>query len=256
MIDSLDTLTSLYANGRPLKELYGVKDGFPTIIWRKRIIEDVSPIFDENSWDTINSVDNPEEYWDIFDTKEYVFSNGERMIAQIAGFNHDVGVDGRPLRISFNHANVMLEPFRVHDRALTTEQSWLDTHRADFYRNVIMNSLPSDLARVIKPARKRFNRHTIVFEDNALLWDLSMDEIGNTSGSAPSNLGALYPIFSDNQSRVRRDIDGVPRGWSQRTVNNNGAGIRTTSNSGANGFSSSFTSGTLTNQHVNIGFCI
>lgn len=81
----------------------------------------------------------------------------------------------------------------------------------------IYDKLPSDFKGLVAPVKKKwyttYNKEQSLTEGNYNVWLLSEREVFGTSpNTVGSGEGTKYPIFTDNNSRIKK-INGTAVGW-------------------------------------------
>lgn len=219
-----------------------------------------SPILANNSWALISYISRAgraQDYWNIGDEKTVELSNGETLTLQIYDFNHDDRSDGKgKAGITFGSKNVLATTYQMNETN-TNVGSWKESKFRVSDVPDIWDLLPSDLSANILEVTKTTtagNVSTSIVSTSDKIFIPAMVEVGGSiEGYDYSVEGELYPIFSNNNSRIKKDADGVAHTWWLRspTLNNRG------------GFRNVGTGGTIlywsvstTVQYVSICVCV
>lgn len=211
-----------------------------------------APSLSEASWETIdfaaNSFNTANELFSIGDEKTIVV-NGETLTLQIYDFNHDDLSGGGKAKITFGLKNCMsnTRPMNTPD---TNVNGWDGSDMRTWANGTLYNSLPSDLRAVIKPVIKKATSGSPSFKiinstDKVFLF--SRIEVGQST----FNEGELYPIFTDNNSRIKQ-ANGSASAWWLRSPSpgySNRFSYVSISGADGNGFAGY-------SQGVVFGFCV
>lgn len=243
----------------------------PTTLYAKWItLPAIGTSLEACSWDQIAYISKAglaNTYFDVGDGK-IVSINGTTHIFQIYGFNHDNKSDGSgKAGITFGLKGLMVDThvinpnnqnyggwdgsdMRAYLNGVTTTNQ-----NTSYAATSIYSKLPADLKAVITPVKKYTSggysaTALVTSTDNLFLF--SEEEVGFTNHTySTSGEGAQYPIFTDNNSRIKRYPNNSTDWWWLRSANN------------YNNLAGFFrTDGSLNNDHayynhgVAFGFCI
>lgn len=225
-----------------------------------RVIDvEPSPILANNSWAVISYISRAgraADYWNIGDEKTVELSNGETLTLQIYDFNHDDRSDGKgKAGITFGSKNVLATTYQMKETD-TNVGSWKESKFRVSDVPDIWALLPSDLAANILEVTKTTTagkKSTSIVSTADKIFIPSWVEVGGSGGEGYDGEGSLYPIFSDNNSRIKKDADNVARNWWLRSPHLNAVSGFRVVNSG--GIISQWLQST-TAQYVSICVCV
>lgn len=156
----------------------------------------------------IGAAGNAPNYFKRGDTKTIQLKNGEQVILEIADFNHDDLTSGGKAPISFIIKNCLsFTGIRYMNSSDTNAGSWNSSYMRNTVMAEIRNQLPDDLKPYIKKVNKKTTQGSLSTAIQATsddLWLPSCIEVGTiTSGAGYVREGTQYPIFTDNDSRIK-----------------------------------------------------
>lgn len=191
------------------------------------------------------------QYWNIGDYHKITMSDGEEIEVAIADFNHDIKTNGETAPLSL----VMRNCFKTK-RTIDTnyEHGWANTiFRASTLPSIV-SSFPSDWQSIMSPVQKKTaNTQGVntITETADTAWLLSGIEIFGDSNGTPAGEGTVYPIFSDNASRIKT-VANVASAWFTRSFYTSDWGYKRSVGSQGN------TGWTRANESAGIclGFCV
>ena len=94
----------------------------------------------------------------------------------------------------------------------TNTNSFIGSEMYKWLNGECFNSLPSDLKSLIKPVNKKTsagNQSTSIRTDAMKLWLFSENEVFGTKTYSTGNEGTKYPIFTDDNSRIKKLSNGT-----------------------------------------------
>jgi len=209
------------------------------------------------------------ETFKVGDTKTLVLTMNESTILNVpvivAGFEHDDLADGS------GKAKMSI----VCNRAITTiatgtmnnNYRWVSSNiRARLnYSGSIYNTLPEALKTVLKPVIKVTGNGRSVDgsfttgapeETTDYLWLLSFEEVNLSNFGNNADEGESYAIFTDNASRIRKNLSEGKASYLLRSGYTGYAGsMGAVSSNGTSSYGSTSTS-TSTEKGIVFGFCI
>ena len=160
----------------------------------------ISPVLENNSWETIIDVANAgqaQDYWNIGDTKYLQFNNAAgwnaNVVFQIYDFNHFDRTDGNgKANICFGSRDIL------HYLSMGNSSSkvpWGDTYLRSYIHDSAYQSIPSPIKENIKQVLVKSENS---IDSNDYIFIPSKGEVieGGT-------YGPLFPVFSDNTSRAK-----------------------------------------------------
>jgi hypothetical protein len=157
-----------------------------------------------NQWCiTRNGVE--EVWWDIGDEKDITLSDGETITLQIYDFLHDDKTDGTkaPLTIGMKHLMANTVDATNSDGLNGWEHSKMRT----VVLPAILEKLPSALRATISTVNKKTtagNQSTDIVTTADMLFLFSSVEVHCSEGSEYSKEGTAYPLFTYDDSRVKK----------------------------------------------------
>lgn len=183
---------------------YGVYYGY---------VDTISTTLAKNSWAQIAAVSaagNAENYWKVGDEIDIVV-NGETLTLQIYGFNHDNLTSGGKAGITFGMKNLMAET-RQMNISNTNAGGFTGSTMYTWLINTLFPALPEDLRGLIKAVDKKTSagwQSTTINTERMKLFLFSEVECFGTTTYSVAGEGAVYPIFTDNNSRIKRLANGT-----------------------------------------------
>lgn len=171
----------------------------------------------------IGAAGDAPNYFKRGDTKTIRLKNNERVILEIADFNHDDLTSGGKAPISFIIKNCLsFTGTRYMNSTNTNVGSWNNSYMRKTVMAEIRDQLPDDLKPYIKKVNKKTtngNQSTAIQTTSDDLWLPSCIEVGTiTSGAGYVSEGTQYPIFTDNGSRIKL-YNGSANYWWLRSPN-------------------------------------
>lgn len=162
-------------------------------------------------------------YFKRGDIKNVALKNNEIIQLEIADFDHDDLNSGGKAPISFIVKNCLLfTGTRYMNSSATNVGSWNSSYMRGTVMAEILAQLPDDLVAVIKQVKKYTtagNQQTTIQTTVDKLWLPSCIEVGTiTSDDGYVNEGSQYPIFTDNNSRIKM-YNGSANPWWLRSPN-------------------------------------
>ena len=88
------------------------------------------------------------------DTKKFTLSNGTVMTARIIDFNHDTDKENNILPITFETVETLNNDFQMNPE-YTNKGGWQNSQLRKVLNNSVIEMLPADLRKVIKPCLKK-----------------------------------------------------------------------------------------------------
>lgn len=140
------------------------------------------------------------QYWAIGDYHKITLTTGEEIEVEIADFDHDETPGGAKIPLTLIMKNCFKSNYSMGGSAGTGWQN--ATIRTS---DTLKSLFPSDWLSIMVTSKKlTASSASTVYETSDLLWVPSMTELF----SAPTNVyndkeGFLYPIFTDNASRIK-----------------------------------------------------
>lgn len=174
--------------------------------------------FEDFTWPQISDIAHSgyaDQLLSLGNMKDVTLTTGEVITIEVAGFNHDTYASGGTAPVSFVMKDC-LKTTKPMNTTNTNVSGW-DGSAMYTYCNVdLFNTLPADLKGLIKPIYKKTssgNQSSTLKTTADKIWLLSMEEVfGTTNNYSASGEGTLYPIFTDNASRVKK-VNGSANWW-------------------------------------------
>lgn len=221
-------------------------------------VDTISPILSENSWSQIAAVSaagNAENYWSVGDEIDIVV-DGETLTLQIYGFNHDDLTGGGKAGITFGLKNLMAAT-RQMNSSNTNAGGFTGSAMYNWLQNTLYPLLPDDLKSAIKAVDKKTSagqQSTTINTDSMKLFLFSEVECFGTTTYSVAGEGEVYPIFTDNTSRIKKLSNGTGSAstWWERSPRANVSASFCNVYSGG----TANTSGASISGGVCFGFCI
>jgi hypothetical protein len=172
---------------------------------------------------TIAASGKASAYFKRGDIKNVTLKNNEIIQLEIADFDHDDLNSGGKAPISFIVKNCLsFTGTRYMNSSSTNIGSWNSSYMRGTVMAEILAQLPDDLVAVIKQVKKYTtagNQQTTIQTTVDKLWLPSCIEVGTvTSGAGYISEGSQYPIFTDNNSRIKM-YNGSAYLWWLRSPN-------------------------------------
>ena len=212
------------------------------------------PTLNNMSWADINRVGQAGAAPNVFkrgDTKN-ITVNGETITLRLEDFNHDDLASGGKAKMTFG----MKDLFAANQQ-MNTSNTNAGSWNSSALRSIMatyLSQMPADLRAVIKPVTKKTtagNQSTTIQSTTDSLWLFSAKEVGiETTAAGYTGEGTLYPLFVDNNSRIKRLSNGTGSAqyWWLRSPNTgNTANFRLVNSDG---------SGNNTNASTSFGVCL
>lgn len=150
------------------------------------------------------------QYWAIGDYHKITLTTGEEIEVEIADFDHDETPGGTKIPLTLIMKNLFNTTYSmggVHWDVATIRTS--DTLKALF---------PSDWLSIMTVAKKlTATNSSALYSTSDLIWVPSISELfSDPTGVFRTDEGYLYPIFTDNASRIKR-LNGTVRRYATRS---------------------------------------
>ena len=191
----------------------------------------------EDDWDTIVGNISNGTYKSKYSTGSlkpititYDDKTTEEIEVELADFDHDDLLDGEKAGITFVSKQVLKNTYQANNGSRTYNDNsgynaggWsLSTIRTTLAN--LIKSLPSDLKRHIKIVNKvsdsGYNSQDLL-ETHDNLWLPSGDEMGIANAEIITGQGTQYPIFTDKNSRIKKNSSGSAGIYFIRSTPNN-----------------------------------
>ncbi|BAK99470.1 hypothetical protein OBV_22720 [Oscillibacter valericigenes Sjm18-20] len=163
--------------------------------------------------------------WNIGDERQITLTNGEVITVKIADFNHDHNA-GTILPVTFIMKDCLLTTYKMNADN-TNYGGWPSSDLFSILVNTIYPKLPDDLRAVIQ---KAYKTSAYITESGGSgsgtnvmdIWFLAEDEVSSTASLAIGSgiEGTIYPIFTDDASRIKK-VNDVASNWWLRSCGRN-----------------------------------
>lgn len=253
----LETLKAIAAD----EKLLAILKNSPALVVPKRTLED-------DSWEVISDIGQRGLHtilYSIGDTKDIELTDIGTMTMEIADFDHDYlasSTDADTAPMTFLSRDLLYQTYQMN----TT-----NTNANGFFGSALQNSLngsdflgkvPSDLKNVWRTIRKAFgtgnNGNTAQWRSYKLWVPLAWELIDNPSdaptGERDTGNARKYPIFTDNNSRIKKRNNGLGEEgefWTASPNARSNAVFLTVEEDGSQG-----SWGAITDMDVCFGFCV
>lgn len=166
--------------------------------------------FGSTSWELIASAVErgiiDQMGWPLGAEKDITLTTGEALTLQIYGFNHDTLDSGGKAGLTIGLKNLMAATRALHSS--NTGVNIQSTATWTWLQNALFNSLPADLQPHIKIIQKQVANPSGLTTLKPKVFLPSLEEFGLTPLGTKDN-STLYPLFTDNQSRIKRLANGA-----------------------------------------------
>lgn len=160
------------------------------------------------------------DYWAIGDTKSVTLTTGETIELQIADFNHDTFEDGVTAPVTFVMKDCLNATAAMNSSIYdpgTNAGGYPASDMKSYVETNIYEKLPADLKAIVEPVKKKcyttYNDANSLSEASYNVWLLSeMEVFGTNKWTVGTGEGTKYPIFTDNNSRIKK-VNGSANAW-------------------------------------------
>lgn len=163
------------------------------------------------------------QYWAIGDYHKITMTDGEEIEVAIADFNHDVTPGGVTIPVTLVMKNCF-KATRVMNNSNINVGGWTNSNFRTSTLPSILSNFPDEWQNIMTTAQKKTaqgnNSATIVTSDDKV-WLLSTVELTGASSIGYAGEGTLYPIFTDNASRIKRVNNVANNYWTRSPVSSN-----------------------------------
>lgn len=159
------------------------------------------------------------QYWAIGDYHKITMTDGEEIEVAIADFNHDVTPGGVTIPVTLVMKNCF-KATRVMNNSNTNVGGWTNSNFRTSTLPSILSNFPDEWQNIMTTAQKKTsqgssgNSATIVTSDDKV-WLLSPVELTGASSPGYAGEGTLYPIFTDDASRIKRVNNAANNYWTR-----------------------------------------
>lgn len=162
------------------------------------------------------------QYWAIGDYHKITMTDGEEIEVAIADFNHDVTPGGVTIPVTLVMKNCF-KATRVMNNSNTNVGGWTNSNFRTSTLPSILSNFPDEWQNIMTTAQKKTaqgnNSATIVTSDDKV-WLLSTVELTGASSPGYAGEGTLYPIFTDDSSRIKRINNVASNYWMRSPASN------------------------------------
>lgn len=183
------------------------------------------------------------DFWKIGDRHKVTMMDDEEIYLQIYDFDHDVGTDGEtvlPLTLGMENCFKTILPMADTN---TNVGGWMSCKVRQINLPSIKETFPDEWQRIMTTCRKftsNGNQNPAITQTDDDLFLFSEVELFGSTTFSFAGEGKVYPIFSDNESRLKR-ANGIVAQWWERSpcrnnatqfcnVNGNGDAVATNAN--------------------------
>ena len=163
------------------------------------------------------------QYWSIGDYHKITMKDGEEIEVAIADFNHDVTPGGVTIPVTLLMKNCF-KATHVMNNSSTNVGGWTNSNLRTSTLPSILSNFPDEWQNIMITAQKKTaqgdNSATIVTSDDKA-WLLSQIELTGANSQSYAGEGTLYPIFTDNASRIKRVNNVANNYWTRSPAASN-----------------------------------
>lgn len=169
------------------------------------------------------------QYWAVGDYHKITMTDGEEIEVAIADFDHDTKANGETAPLTLVMRNCF-KTTRTQDSNFNS--GWANTTFRTSTLPSILSTFPSDWQNLMTPVQKKTaNTREVatITETTDTAWLLSDIEAFGDSTYSYAGEGTVYPIFTDNSSRIKT-VNNVASTWFTRSFYKQDAGYKETVN--------------------------
>lgn len=193
------------------------------------------------------------QYWQIGDRHKITLETGEEIYVEIADFNHDIAPSGALLPLTIIMEDCFAAKMQMNSSS-SNASGWSNCNLRTGTLPGIKSSFPAEWQEIMATAQKKTcagSGSSVIITTDDDLWLLSEIEIFGIVKHSDYGEGSIYPIFTDNASRVAR-VNGVASSWWARSP----AGATSTSFCIIDSDGSTNTNYANGSLGVRVGFCV
>lgn len=157
------------------------------------------------------------QYWAIGDYHKITMTDGEEIEVAIADFNHDVTPGGVTIPVTLVMKNCF-KATRIMNNINANVGGWTNSNFRTSTLPSILSNFPDEWQNIMTTAQKKTSQGnisaTIVTSDDKV-WLLSPVELTGASSPGYAGEGTLYPIFTDDASRIKRVNNVANNYWTR-----------------------------------------
>lgn len=171
-------------------------------------IEDYPEVCDPYSWEAVSKAIEKGTYKDVYkigDTVPLDLGSEGIINMQIAAFDADTLADGSGKAAITWIAKELLRGSYMNSGS-NNEGGWQSSEMRSYCEETVLGAIPEDVAEIICPVLKKSNagRDSLTVETSDRIWIPSRSEVSQLSSTdALRDQGSLYPLFSDDASRIK-----------------------------------------------------
>lgn len=156
-----------------------------------------------------------EKLWSVGDELTLTLTDGRALTMQLCAFRHDTLTGGGKARVTFVTKNC-LEQAAQDSTGGGNRNGWARGEIRDYLNRGVEPLLPVQWRTTIPAVRKLTasggsSNRLEATEDKLFL--LCAEEVSAQSGGNSKGEGSLYPLFTDNASRQKKDDRGAAAAW-------------------------------------------
>lgn len=125
--------------------------------------------------------------------------------------------------LTFLAGNLLSENIKINGNENSNAGGWNASYLRSYLNGDFISVLPSDLQTSISMVKKMSDSgagNTVIVSTNDKAWIPSFDEvIGGSRSNVLNGQGEIYPVFTNNESRIRRYSNGDGATYILRTAN-------------------------------------
>ena len=208
---------------REVVKAYAGVDSRARLIWQA--LPPLHPVFGENSWEAISAASvrgRVPPSWTVGSRKAITLADGQQLIMQIYGLNHDTLEDGQTAGITLGVEHPPSPTMGMNSTG-TNVGSFAGSERYSWLSGEFWNLLPTGLRAAVRPALKRTSAGggSVGILTQALpIFLFSEVEIYGQITHSAAGEGSRYPIFTDGLTPIAKrlgDETGANIFWWQRS---------------------------------------
>lgn len=194
--------------------------------------------------------------WKIGDEVNITLTDQETITLQIYDFNHDTLTAGGTAHITFGMKNCMKDTKPMENSNINTN-GWSGSVMYSYLNTTVYGKLPTGWKSIIKKAKKLTsagNQSATIKSSDDYLFLFSEEELFGKVTYAKAGEGKQYPIFTDNNSRIKKLANGTgsaTRWWERSPYGSNATGFCYVNSDGT-----AYFSGASSTYGVAFGFCV
>lgn len=211
--------------------------------------------FEDASWAKIAEYAHSgyaKAFFNYGDEKDIELSSGEKITMVVADFDHDIYEDGSTSPLTLIMKNCLNEAATMNATSANAG-GWEQSVMRNTTLPNLLNQFPAEVREIVKGVRKKStggNKSTALITTTDFLWLLCEEEMFGAITYSVAGEGTVYPIYTDNISRLKT-VNGGVNGWWGRSCR-----IAGTSGFARCGSDGGATYGSSSAYGVSFGFCV